>query len=165
MFHPLRRLAAVAAVALGLPLLWTGSASAHFLGYDSVVNSKIDYVDNTKYDDARGWARDRWEDAGDVDIQLDTGWTKADVEFYDSYSPAASWAGLYDNESGDDDIIFNTYYLDTYSTAQKRNVALHELGHALGLDHSYSGQVMYDTVSSVQYLGSHDLSDYDALWG
>jgi len=93
MFHPLRRLAAVAAVALGLPLLWTGSASAHFLGYDSVVNSKIDYVDNTKYDDARGWARDRWEDAGDVDIQLDTGWTKADVEFYDSYSPAASWAG------------------------------------------------------------------------
>ena len=162
----LRRLVAVAAVAAGLPLLGAGPAGAHWLGYDSVVNDKIDYKDSTIYDDARGWARDRWNAAGDIDISLDTSvLVTTDVEFMDLNAPGASWAGLYDNEAGDDDIIFNSAYMSGYSTAQRRNVALHELGHALGLGHSYPGQVMQEYVSSIQYVQSHDQDSYDYLWG
>jgi matrixin len=165
MIRPLRPLAALAAVALGLPLLWTGSASAHFQGFDSVVSKKIDYIDHTIFDDARGWARDRWEDAGVVDIKLDTGWTNADVEYRDTNNGAVIWDGLYTNQPGDDTITFNRAWMDGYTTAQRRHVALHETGHALGLDHSFSGQVMSGINQALQYLGSHDHADYDDLWG
>lgn len=162
----LRRLAAAAAVAAGLPLLGASPAAAHTpLGYDSVYSNKIDYVDSTIYDDARGWARDQWNNSGDVDIQLDTGWTNSDVVFDDQYNSGVSWAGLYDHEPGNDEIWFNTYRMSGYTTAQRRHVALHELGHALGLGHSYTGQVMQPTVGSIQYVQPHDQADYDDLWG
>jgi hypothetical protein len=166
MSNRLRRLMVVAAVAAGFPLLGAGSASAHWLGYDSVVNNKIDYKDSTIYDDARGWARDRWNAAGDVQISLDTSLlVTTDVEFMDLNAPAASWAGLYDNEAGDDDIVFNSAYMSGYSTGQRRHVALHELGHALGLGHSYTGQIMQEYVGSIQYVQDHDQFSYDYLWG
>ena len=78
-----RALAAAAAVAIGLPLLSSGPAAAHWYGWDSVVSNKIDYVDSTDYDDVRNWARDRWNAVGDVDIGLDTGWTNSDLIFHD----------------------------------------------------------------------------------
>ncbi len=161
----LYRLAAAAAVAIALPLLGASPAAAHWLGYDSVVSNKIDYQDNTGYDDARNWARDRWNTSGDVDIQLDGPLTTNDVEFYDQNSPWVSWAGLFIPESGDDDIVFNDAYMLGYSTAQRRHVALHELGHALGLGHSYTGQVMQSVVGSIEYVQPHDQYSYDYLWG
>ena len=160
----LRRLAAAAAVAASFALVSAGPAPAHFLGYDSVHSNKIDYVDSTIYDDARGWARDRWNAAGDVEISLDTGWTNSDLVFMDMAVPYVTWAGLY-SPNGNDAIFFNTVYMDGYSRDRRRNVATHELGHALGLDHSFPGQIMDQYVSSMTTLGSHDLSDYAVLWG
>jgi Matrixin len=160
-----RALAAAAAVAIGLPLLGPGPAAAHWFGWDSVVNNKIDYVDSTDYDDVRNWARDRWNAVGDVDIGLDTGWTNSDLIFHDVNNAAVSWAGLYTPTTAEETITFNDAFMLGYSTERRRHVALHELGHALGLGHSYTGQAMQSFVGTIEYPQSHDVYSYDYLWG
>lgn len=160
-----RRLAATAAVALALPLLGASPAAAHWLGFDSVVNDNINYQDNTVYNDAINWATTIWEYSGIVDIQLTPAGGVNDVEFYDQNQPFAGWAGLYINEAGDDDIIFNSAYMGGYTPAQQHHVAMHELGHALGLGHSYTGEVMQTFVGSIEHPQPHDQFSYDVLWG
>jgi len=38
------------------------------------------------------------------------------------------------------------------------------MGHALWLDHSYTGNVMYFAQSSQTVLGPQDIADYNYLW-
>ena len=164
----LRRLAAMTAAAMALPLLGASPAGAHWLGYTSVDADKINHQDNTVYDDARIWATTIWEYSGIIEIHLDVIGAGApnDVEVYDQNAPWESWAGLYIPEAvGDDDIVFNSAYMSGYTTAQRRHVALHEFGHALGLGHSYTGQVMQPVVGSFEYPQPHDQYSYDYLWG
>lgn len=54
--------------------------------------------------------------------------------------------------------------MDQVSYEKRRHVAPKSLGHALGLGHSVSGNVMYDYTWEI-YLGSQDISDYHYLWG
>ncbi len=61
-------------------------------------------------------------------------------------------------------IKFNTYQMDNFTSAQKRNVCTHELGHALGLAHNAKGDVMYAYVSSVISLSANDKASYDASY-
>lgn len=165
MQFPIRRLAATAAVGTAVALLGASPASAHWLGFDSVVADNINYQDNTAYDSARSWAVTTWEYSGIVNTQPTPAGAASDVEFYDQNAPAESWAGLYVNEAGDDDIIFNDAYMAGYTLAQQRHVAMHELGHALGLGHSYTGQVMQPFVGTIEYPEPHDQFSYDYLWG
>ena len=58
-------------------------------------------------------------------------------------------------------IRFNTYKMGDYTIAKRRYVCTHELGHALGLAHNQSGDVMYQYVSSVTHLSSNDKASYD----
>lgn len=160
------RLAFALAATVALGVGGASPAGAHFLGYDSVDGDEIAYEDHTKWDDARVWARDRWNALGRVDIFPDGFWTNSDIEFTDVNKSWVSWAGLYEYEWWDDtdEIYFNDYYMNGYDTVRRRFVAMHELGHALGLAHSYTGQIMQTYVGSIQYLQSHDRSDYYALY-
>ena len=40
----------------------------------------------------------------------------------------------------------------------------HELGHALGLGHSYLGNIMNSFVTGATTLGYQDMLDLDTLW-
>ncbi|MDB6126871.1 MAG: hypothetical protein JWM35_767 [Verrucomicrobia bacterium] len=75
------------------------------------------------------------------------------------------------------DILFNTAYTwDSYrgnlqsSTKDLRRVALHELGHVLGLDHpDQAGQtvtaIMNSTISNLDTLAADDISGVQSLYG
>jgi predicted Zn-dependent protease len=156
----------IAAVAL-LSLQLTASpalAARYLLGYDSVDGDEIRYEDDTKYNTAMNHAVDTWDYEGCINIAYDVWNTVTDVTFKDDTNSSVSWTGLYTNTAGTDEIYFNTYYLDSDTTNQQKNTALHELGHALGLDHSISNNLMYSSQTSRTTLGTQDRSDYDYLW-
>ena len=192
MRHVRFKLLAVLGAAFVLSLAAVGPAQAHFLGYDSVDDCEIRWEDETSYDTERIHAQEQWEalknydfiwsnvptetspdysytlrwDPDDcVDLAPDSFWTNADLEWKDANRSDVSWFGLYENEFGADDIHLNKYYLDTFTSCERKKVATHELGHAHGLGHSYSGNVMKQGKFCQSSLGPHDKYDYDVLWG
>ena len=73
-------------------------------------------------------------------------------------------------KTGNSDAFFREKRLTKnsgYSNSKKQNVATHELGHALGLDHSTSTDVMDAAITghtSTQALSQNDKDSYDAAY-
>ncbi len=88
-----------------------------------------------------------------VDISVSDG---ADLSYKARYfSPAENPANT---------IKLNSYYLASQSSDEVQNTATHEIGHALGLNHSYTGNVLYFLQSTQTALGLQDIADYKYLW-
>jgi hypothetical protein len=156
------------ALLLAAPFRLPAPVTAHFLGCSSVEKGDIHWEGNTVFATARDYAISTWDGLASVDISKDTIWTNADLKIMDVNRSDVIWAGLYtDRDCGnaDDRIRFNRFFMDGFTDAQKKMAALHELGHALGLGHSFSNNVMNPFVTSQTGLGTHDKDDYWALWG
>jgi hypothetical protein len=152
------------AIALTLLFMPVG-ASAHFLGYDSVDDGEIRYGDETGYNNAISHARSQWNAVGRINIAPDDGWVYEDVTYISTTRNDVYWAGLYTNTSGSDEIYFNKKYMVPYGDRKEEIVGIHETGHALGLAHSYAGQVMATYVDQMAHTPqSHDKSDYQRKW-
>lgn len=158
----LTALLAAAMVAVATP------AQAHFTGRDAVDGNEIRYDDRTKWNDALGHAIVQWEAiTGGVSIEPDTSTTLEDLDVADYSSSTDGYCGLYSMSSGADVLRLNDYYYNGASTTNRRACMLHEWGHAHGLGHSYSNQVMDSCpVCPTAYTvpQSHDVSDYNSLW-
>lgn len=152
-------------VALVIGMASLPAASAHFLGYSAVDNMEIRYGGSTIYTTAKTNSINTWNSLNKVYIAPDNAYTVEDVTYRD-FSDSGSWiSGQYIYRPLLSDIIeFNKYWLNQYTLSQQKYVALHELGHALGLDHSYTPNVMVQGTYSYTQLGSHDKQDYYYLY-
>ena len=125
---------------MGGLLAQTGVVLAHyFTGTDAVDGFEIRWEDETQYDTAREHAQDEWHSLrGDddcVEILEDEWNTISDLEWLDIDDDSVIWAGKYFQVWGADHIKLNEYYMDQYGDCAKKNVTMHEMGHALGLEH------------------------------
>lgn len=146
-------------------LVSTPFVHAHFLGYSSVDAGEIRWGGSTQYSSAWSGGISTWNALGLVNIAPDTIWTYEDLTVSDVNEPNESWVGLYTYYSlATDTIKLNTAKLYDDTSAQKQNVTTHELGHSLGLAHSFSENVMYMYQTFQTSLGSHDISDYNELY-
>lgn len=118
-------------------------------------NKHLDFSSTSKYFLYTDYAQTTWNNYKYGVIRKSS--SGIDVTISDYYENSST-AGV---TSSNGTIKFNTYQMDGYSTAQKRNVATHEFGHALGLAHNLSGSVMYAYVSNVVTLSEHDKASYD----
>ena len=163
-------MAAIAA----LTWLVASAVEAHFIGADSVDGCEIRWEDETKYDTERVAAQNAWENLKGsdncVDLEPDVWNTVADLQWKDVDKPNENWVGHWSENplpAHADTIEMNSHYLDSdsYTSCKRKSVAIHELGHAHGLDHSYVPNLMDDLMSNYCTLGFHDISDYEELWG
>ena len=126
-----------------------------------------DLVDSGKHLDWKGssayltqfkTAASKWNDHISGVIRQDSWNTVNDLTISDAdKGPTGSVATTYRHGL----IIFNTFYMKNLSNNEKLNVCLHELGHALRLDHrDEDGTVMYESVRSITILSAGDKANY-----
>lgn len=146
-------------------------------GNSAVDDGEIRWTDNTAYDDARKYAISTWQYSGSkIKIVADSALTSNDVEFKDANlgTRATDPLGRYERHGSfgaTDYIIFNKQKLAGASKDRLRYVALHELGHALGLCHKSDTVVslMWKTAPSpgyeITWIPDVDKTSYKKLWG
>lgn len=154
------------ALCMILSFTCTAFAATHYvLGKDSVDDGEIRCGGSTTYRTNWDSGRSTWNSLEKVKITGDANNTLQDLTVKDVNKDYVSWAGYYDYDSlNADEILLNTYYLKNYSKAWRTNVCTHELGHALGLAHSISDNIMDENVTSRTSLGKQDKLDYNYLW-
>ncbi|MET9695120.1 matrixin family metalloprotease [Streptomyces sp. NPDC006514] len=143
----------------------------------SVDDGEIRWTANTAYADAYKHALKAWQYTGhEIKLAPDSATTVNDLEFVDYNDPkdhaAAKWN--YRGGPGQTDYIrFNTAAMKNASQTKRRQIAAHELGHALGLCHKsdaggsgYVRSLMWPTAHEYFDLPQDvDRANYAKLWG
>ncbi len=130
--------------------------------YDDVVLWKNLNVD-LECSDALADAIDTWEGVDNV-ITFTEENSSPNLAFAEQSHDDVPWLAEWNPATSPDSIIINDYYVPNETCDQMQNSITHEIGHALGLSHSYTGNVMYYAVIPQTTLGPQDLLDYHYLW-
>lgn len=117
----------------------------------------LDWGGKTKYKSQFTYATKVWNGYKKGVIRKDNIITWQDVAVSDYYE-VSNAAGI---TYMDGLIRFNTYNMEELSAKEKKNVCIHELGHALGLAHNTSKDVMYAFVTTRIKLSKNDKKSYD----
>lgn len=107
-----------------------------------------------------------WNSCKNINMQLTDDVSEAQIRIYFEYSPDNYWAGLTEDCGYilSLPVTLNTYYLNCYSDNMTKATIEHELGHAMGLDHSLgSHSVMYPITNNVTVTGA-DIAKLDSLF-
>ncbi|MDA5280012.1 hypothetical protein [Streptomyces sp. Isolate_45] len=140
----------------------------------AVDDGEIRFTDETVYDDARKFAISAWQYSGTkIKILGDSATTVNDLEFRDENLGSGRDApvGEYRYRAAPgftDYIVFNKQRMGK-DADYGRHVALHELGHALGLCHKPEGKVatlMWKEIRiSMNRPQDADKANHKKLWG
>ena len=136
--------------------------------WDLVDSGKhLDYTNKSKYTSYINQGINTWESYKSGIIRQDTAAIINDVTFSDVSSLGTDAAGnaIVGQTRGIGTIKFATSFMDTFSNAQKLNVVIHEIGHALRLDHrNESDSIMYPSVTNITTLSIGDQRNYDSAY-
>lgn len=138
------------------------SSYAALLGWDLVDDGKhLDWDSNTKYLSSVQSGVDLWEGHRSGVIRPDSIFVIQGV-FISDYYEVSSTMG-YTSSNGT--IKFNDYNFANMTSSQRIKTATHELGHALGLDHTYgTNDIMRQGKLSITSLSSTDKASYDEAY-
>jgi hypothetical protein len=132
-------------------------------------NIRWDWYGGTPSAYTTAWygAMSKWNSLGTTTIATSTGTTHLEIQ--DVTTGADSFVGVYNPNYSPDRLQLNTYWMghSSFTDTMKQYSVMHELGHAFGLEHSYSGNIMnsyVDSTVATTTFGAQDLSDYDYLY-
>lgn len=132
---------------------------------NSIDDNQIRVTGTTAYASEMTYAMDTWNDLGVINIFASD--SDPTLEVFDMGDDSKDWAAVYFNNGPSVDFIEINASKSMSSNAWK-HALIHELGHALGLDHSYEGNIMFwkeDSSHPITELQSQDIADYHFLWG
>ncbi|RID82607.1 cell surface protein [Mesobacillus zeae] len=139
----------------------TSAATVKLLTWDLVDSGKhLDWDGSTKYQTSFDSGKNVWNGYKSGVIRKDSAYVIQDVSISD-YSEKSNTGAV---TSSGGTIKFNSYVMDTLSSTEKKNVAIHELGHALGLAHNTSSDVMYAYITTNTSLSDNDKASYNAAY-
>ena len=150
-------------MALSLPL--SVSAATTSLNWWWLIDTggHLDWTnEGTKYLSQWKSAVNMWNAHKPGVIREDTGGTINDLNISDvnevnNTNATTYWYTAFIEGS----IKFNIYNMDKLTTAKQTAVAAHECGHALGLAHNTSADIMYEYTPLVNTLSVNDKASYD----
>ena len=136
-------------------------AAAKVQTWDLVDSGKhLDYDGNSVYMSQVKTAAGKWNAYKSGVIRPDSAKVIEDVFCADYSANDGINATTYSYGS----IKFNKKVLGPKVDSRKLNVAIHELGHALGLDHNTSSDIMYKYDTTKTTLSANDKASYDAAY-
>lgn len=135
----------------------------------SVIDGELFYTASTTYGSELADAVNVWNGENKTQLSATSSLSNANLEIFDErlddVAFKGGWTPVPDGVNiVPDSLLLNSYYLDSDPVSERQHTIEHELGHALGLIHSYTGNIMYYNQTNQTQLGPQDLRDYHYLW-